>query len=89
MKVVEEEVKAASVEYIITVEYKSGKYPIVFWYDFGDESYENMSFLKGRPTGLLDEEVEKIKWYALDIWKNTDVFLRINRNLIKRTYLES
>ena len=86
MKVVQEEIRATSVEYTITVEYKSGIYPIVFWYDFEDDSYENMEFVKGYPTGLLDDEVEKIKRYALDVWKNTDVFLRIDRNLIRRKY---
>ena len=86
MKVVQEEVRATSVDYIITVEYKSGIYPIVFWYDFGEDSYNNMEFVKGHPTGLLDDEIEKIKRYALDVWKNTDVFLRIDRNLIRRKY---
>ena len=87
MKVVEEKVRATSVEYIITVEYKSGIYPMIFWYDFENDGYENMEFLKGYPTGLLDDEVEKIKEYALDMWKSTDVFLRIDRNLIRRKYL--
>ena len=45
-----------------------------------------MEFVKGYPTGLLDDEVEKIKEYALDMWKSTDVFLRIDRNLIRRKY---
>ena len=87
MKVVEEQVRATSVDYTITVEYKSGIYPIVFWYDFENDSYDNMEFVKGTPIGLLDDEVQKIKEYALDIWKNTDVFLRIDRNLIRRKYL--
>lgn len=87
MRVVEEKVRAISVEYTINVEYKSGIYPIAFWYDFEDDSYENMEFVKGHPIGLLDDEVEKIKRYALDMWKNTDIFLRIDRNLIKRKYI--
>lgn len=87
MKVVEEKVRATSVDYIITVEYKSGIYPIVIWYDFGEDTYNDIGFLKGHPTCLLDDEVEKIKEYALDIWKNSDIFLRIDRNLIRRKYL--
>ena len=87
MKVVEEKVRATSVDYIITVEYKSGIYPMIFWYDFENDNYNNMEFANGRPTCLLDDEVEKIKEYALDMWKSTDVFLRIDRNLIRRKYL--
>ena len=87
MKVVEEKIRATSVDYIITVEYKSGIYPIVIWYDFGEDTYNNIEFANGHPTGLLDDEVEKIKEYALDIWKNSDIFLRIDRNLIRRKYL--
>lgn len=87
MKVVEEQVRATSVDYIINIEYKSGIYPIVFWYDFDNDTYNNMEFVKGHPIGLLDDEVQKIKEYALDVWKNTDVFLRIDRNLIRRKYL--
>lgn len=88
MKVIEEKVRCTSIEYTITVEYKSGKYPIIFWYDFNSDEYDNMEFQFGTPTCLLDDEVQKIKEYALDMWKNTDIFLRINRNLIKRQYFQ-
>ena len=87
MKVVKEKVKATSVDYVIYIEYKSEVYQIVFWYDLGENTYDNMEFVVEEPMKLYDDEVEKIKQYALSVFKSTDVFSRINENLLKRKYL--
>lgn len=87
MKLVKEKVKATSVDYVIDIEYKSEVYQIVFWYDIGENTYDNMEFIGEEPMKLCDDEVEKIKQYALSVFKTTDVFSRINEKLLKRKYL--
>jgi hypothetical protein len=87
MKLVKEKVKATSVDYVIDIEYKSEVYQIVFWYDIGENTYNNMEFVEYEPMKLRDDEVEKIKQYALSVFKTTDVFSRINEKLLKRKYL--
>lgn len=87
MKLVKEKVKATSVDYVIEIEYKSEVYQIVFWYDIGENTYDNMEFIGEEPIKLCDDEVEKIKQYALSVFKTTDVFSRINEKLLKRKYL--
>ena len=89
MKLVKEKVKATSVDYVIEIEYKSEVYQIVFWYDIGENTYDNMEFVGEEPVKLYDDEVEKIKQYALSVFTTTDVFSRINENLLKRKYLQS
>jgi hypothetical protein len=87
MKLVKEKVKATSVDYVIDIEYKSEVYQIVFWYDIGENTYNNMEFVEDEPIKLHDNEVEKIKQYALSVFKTTDVFSRINEKILKRKYL--
>lgn len=89
MKIVEEEVKLSEAFYIMHIEYKSGIYPVWFECTIGTEDYIDMGFYKGTPTALLDEELDKIRAFACQVWKDTDIFTKINSSLIKRKYIQS
>jgi len=88
MKLVREEIKATSVDYCIDIEYKGNIYQIVFWYDLYEDDYNNMEVVISEPPlhELPEKEVDEIKKYALQVWKNTDLFIYMNPELIKRKY---
>jgi|11_taG_2_1085331.scaffolds.fasta_scaffold00962_22 hypothetical protein len=94
MKVVKEKIKATSVDYCIDIEHKGNIYQIVFWYDLCEDDYNNMELkpykdiVIGKPFlhELSEKEVDEIKKYALEVWKNTDLFIYMKPELIKRKY---
>ena len=87
MKVVKESIEATTVDYTVCIEYKSKLYKVVFCRDLDApvDSYNNMELINNYDE-LSDVEIKQIKNYAENVWYDTDLFIHMNKNLIKRKY---
>jgi len=88
MKVVKESIEATIVDYCIHIEHNGNTYQVVFEYYLHSDDYDNMEVIINDPPlhELPEKEVDEVKKYALQVWKNTDLFIYMNPELIKRKY---